>query len=449
MSDLVIDVQDLSKAYRIWDKPVSRLTVPLMEAAANILPGGEWMKKRAATRYQDFWALKGISFTVRRGEAVGVIGRNGSGKSTLLEIIAGTLQPTSGSVEVQGRVAALLELGSGFNPDFTGRENVYLNGAVLGFSRAEIDERFDSIAAFADIGNFLDQPTKTYSSGMAIRLAFAVAVSVEPEILIVDEALSVGDVFFQQKCFKRVHQILDQGTSLLFVSHDTGAVQNLCHRAILLKDGLPAFDGPPEEAASRYYTQSGEKTSTGRIQAADRIQTEAESERLEAARQVLELDNLSIKAKSRHGSGELEILAATLCDDRGNPTLAIQMERTATIVLKLKARTIIAEPNVGIHLYDRMSNLVFCSSSRQLGGLLRSFETDEERIVEINLELTVQPGQYTFSLGCSEPSVDGPNAGFQHDRIEGLGPLEVWASDTSIWAFYGAARLPMKVTELC
>lgn len=249
----VISVQNVSKAYRIWESPASRLTAPLMEAAATVLPGVLGLKERAARRYRDFWALKDVSFEVKKGEAVGIIGRNGSGKSTLLQIIASTLQPTEGSVKVKGRVAALLELGSGFNGDFTGRENVHLSGAVLGLARAEVDALFDSIAAFADIGDFIEQPAKTYSSGMLVRLAFAVQTAVNPDILIIDEALSVGDEAFQRKCFARIESLKQQGTTLLFVSHSAHQVIEICDRAMLLAAGQNAGLGPPKEIVHRYH----------------------------------------------------------------------------------------------------------------------------------------------------------------------------------------------------
>ncbi len=246
-----ISVGNVSKAYRIWDGPASRLVSPAMELFARALPSksgvAEALKLRARRRYRDFWALRDISFTVHRGESVGIIGRNGSGKSTLLQIIAGILQPTTGSIRVKGRVAALLELGSGFNPDFTGRENVYLNAAVVGLSRDETNSRFAQIAAFADIGDFIDQPVKTYSSGMQMRLAFAVQTAVEPEILIVDEALSVGDTPFQAKCFARIRSLLDQGCSVLLVSHDMGTVRTFCQRAVWLKVGAIAASGSAVE----------------------------------------------------------------------------------------------------------------------------------------------------------------------------------------------------------
>jgi len=254
-ADPVISVANVSKAYRIWESPAARLTAPLLESAGRVLPAGagRWLRNRAAASYRDFWALRDVSFAVRPGESVGIIGRNGSGKSTLLQIIAGTLQPTAGAVRVNGRVAALLELGSGFNPDFTGRENVYLNAAVLGLARREVDERFDQIAAFADIGDFIDQPVKTYSSGMFVRLAFAVQTAVEPQVLIVDEALSVGDVFFQQRCYERMRQLRDKGVCIVLATHDLGAVQQFCASTLVFRRGRVAHHGPSAEATKVYF----------------------------------------------------------------------------------------------------------------------------------------------------------------------------------------------------
>lgn len=254
MEEPVITVQSISKAYRIWDSPASRLTAPLRESASRIIPGppGQWLKQSAARSYRDFWALKSVSFEVHRGESVGIIGRNGSGKSTLLQIIAGTLQPTTGTVRIQGRVAALLELGSGFNPEFTGRENVYLNGVVLGLSRRDIEARFDAITTFADIGEFIDQPVKTYSSGMILRLAFAVQTVVEPDVLIIDEALSVGDAPFQAKCFARIRHLQGLGCTILFVSHDSGTVQTFCQQALWLSQGVARATGHARDVCGAY-----------------------------------------------------------------------------------------------------------------------------------------------------------------------------------------------------
>lgn len=239
-SEIAIRVSNLSKSFPIYDKPYHRL---LQMVAPG--PKHRWFK--------EFQALKGVDLSIARGETLGIVGRNGSGKSTLLQLICGTLTPSTGSVEVHGRIAALLELGSGFNPDFTGRENVYLNGAVLGLTQEEIRERFDEIADFAEIGDFIEQPVKSYSSGMYVRLAFAVAINVNPEILIVDEALSVGDEAFQRKCFARINKIKDAGATVLFVSHSAGAVTELCDRAVLLDHGELLLQGAPKFVVSRYH----------------------------------------------------------------------------------------------------------------------------------------------------------------------------------------------------
>lgn len=244
--EIVISVRDISKCFFTYDKPFDRLK-------HSIIPRLQRKLGSPVTAYgREFWALRNIDFDVRRGETVGIVGRNGSGKSTLLQIICGTLMPTGGVVQTQGRVAALLELGSGFNLEFTGRENVYLNAAVLGLSREEVDQRFDAIAGFADIGEFIDQPVKAYSSGMVVRLAFAVQAQVEPDILIVDEALSVGDARFQAKCFERLRQLKSNGTSILLVTHASEQVVTHCNRAVLLEHGRVEMLGPPRAVINRY-----------------------------------------------------------------------------------------------------------------------------------------------------------------------------------------------------
>ncbi len=246
LAGLAIRVSGLSKYYSIYDTPRDRLKQFVLPSIQRVLG------KDVGRYFREFWALRDISFQVQTGETVGIVGRNGSGKSTLLQIIGGMLTPSDGCVEASGCIAAMLELGSGFNPEFTGRENVFLSAAVLGLSQEEIEERFPEIAAFADIGEFLDQPIKTYSSGMLMRLAFAVNTCVEPEILIVDEALSVGDVPFQAKCYKRLRSLMENGTSILLVSHDLETVRSLCHRALWLKNGRVEGWGNSKEIAKEY-----------------------------------------------------------------------------------------------------------------------------------------------------------------------------------------------------
>lgn len=245
-NDIAIRVNNLSKRYEIYTTPRDRLKQFVLPRLRRLIG------KSAKQYFDEFWALNDVSFEVGKGETVGIIGRNGSGKSTLLQMICGTLNPTSGSIQTNGRIAALLELGSGFNPEFTGRENVYMNAAVLGLSNEEIDARFEDIVAFADIGNFIEQPVKTYSSGMMVRLAFAVAINVDPEILIVDEALSVGDELFQRKCFSRIEAIRANGATILFVSHSGGTIVELCDRAILLDAGEKLAVGLPKQIVGSY-----------------------------------------------------------------------------------------------------------------------------------------------------------------------------------------------------
>jgi lipopolysaccharide transport system ATP-binding protein len=245
-NDVVIKVTNLCKRYEIYETPLNRLKQFIFPRLQRIF--GNVVK----LYFKEFWAIKNVSFEIKKGETVGIIGRNGSGKSTLLQLICGTLNPTSGSIQTNGRIGALLELGSGFNPELTGRENVYLNASVLGLSRAEIDVRFDDIVEFADIGQFIDQPVKTYSSGMYVRLAFAVIAHVDADILVVDEALSVGDAIFTQKCMRFIRNFQERG-SLLFVSHDTASVQNLCQTAIWLKHGSVEKFGDAKSVSEEYF----------------------------------------------------------------------------------------------------------------------------------------------------------------------------------------------------
>lgn len=236
--EVAISVRNLSKSYRMYPSPKERMK--------------ELLHPFGKKYHQDFWALRDVSFEVKKGECIGIIGRNGSGKSTLLQILCGVLQPTEGEVTVNGRISALLELGAGFNPQFTGRDNVYMNGAIMGFTKEEMDERFDAIAEFAGIGDFIEQPVRTYSSGMSIRLAFAAAINVDPDILIVDEALSVGDEAFQRKCFSRIEMIRTAGATVIFVSHSAGVVVQLCDKALFLNNGELLLSGVPKFVIAKY-----------------------------------------------------------------------------------------------------------------------------------------------------------------------------------------------------
>lgn len=238
-SDVAIKISDISKYYQIYDKPLDRLKQSVFRGRKKF--------------YKEFKALHNVSFEVKKGETVGIVGRNGSGKSTLLQMICGTLTPTFGSISLTGRVAALLELGAGFNPEFTGRENVLMNATILGLSAEEINEKYDEIVDFSELGAFIEQPVKTYSSGMYVRLAFSVAINVDPEILIIDEALAVGDEMFQQKCYAKINSLREKGTTVLFVSHSASAIVELCSRAVLLDQGESVYEGEPKIAIALYH----------------------------------------------------------------------------------------------------------------------------------------------------------------------------------------------------
>lgn len=443
----IISVEHLTKAYRIWQKPSARLISPIVESFARLTPGGSGLHRilqtKAAAGYRDFYALSDISFHVSKGEAIGVIGRNGSGKSTLLQLIAGTLQPTSGRCEVHGRIAALLELGSGFNPEFTGVENVYLNGSILGFSRSEMERKFAEIAAFADIGDFIRQPVKLYSSGMTARLAFAVQQALEPDILIVDEALSVGDVFFQQKCFQRIREILARGTTLFYVSHDLAGVQNLCDRAILLHAGRMVHLGDPEECVSRYYALSAPASTTP-------VTTSAGGGGLHPAvtqeqRSIVRQHDIVGQARSRHGDRRLEIAGAAVINERGDHVFSVEMMNSLRLQVLLKANEPVSHPAVGLQLHDRMANLVFAAGTPQKHFHLPAMARDEEILLEFTLTCSLQPGEYTVSLDAGSSAPHDPNGGSFHDRVGGLGPLTVHYERSEVFPFYGMAHLPLEI----
>ncbi|MEO6147407.1 MAG: ABC transporter ATP-binding protein [Sulfuriferula sp.] len=285
--DFAIRVENISKRYELYDKPRDQLKQYLLPRLQQLAG----LERR--NYFREFWALSDVSLEVKKGESFGIVGRNGSGKSTLLQIITGTLTPSSGIVTTQGRVAALLELGSGFNPEFTGRENVYMNGALLGFSRGQIDQRFDAIAAFADIGEHLDQPVKSYSSGMVVRLAIAVQTQVDPDILIVDEALAVGDVLFQKRCYRQIEKLLNNGCTLLFVSHDQEMVRTLTKRAIFLNAGKIQKYGSSSEVLFSYreFLQQQEEAAFRAMQTS------------------LETKSPKIKEPNSYGNFDVEILS--------------------------------------------------------------------------------------------------------------------------------------------
>lgn len=347
--NIAISVNNISKCYQVYDTPRDRLKQFVLPRLQRFL--GKPQKQY----FRQFWALQNISFEAKKGEAVGIIGRNGSGKSTLLQIITGTLTPTAGNVLTNGRIAALLELGSGFNPDFTGRENVYLNGALLGLTSEQIDKRFDAIALFADIGEYLDQPVKTYSSGMLVRLAFAVQVQVEPDILIVDEALAVGDALFQKRCFQKIEELISRGTTLLFVSHDQETVRTLTNRALLLKSGQSKAWGLSSEVVLEYRRVLHEEESTYFSSLTHDITERARVRNLTTdSEKVEKLESNNIKSgKLTFGEGEVKITNVETLDFGNKPCGIFYPGDVLRVKVTCKANFSTDKLNVAIRLRNK------------------------------------------------------------------------------------------------
>lgn len=364
MADALVEVRDVSKTYRLWRVPIHRISSAMLEGL------GEWAALPAAMRRHclaaaearapRFHALRNVSFSLRRGESLGIIGRNGSGKSTLLQILAGTLQPTSGEIAVRGRVAALLELGSGFNPEFTGRENVLIQTSLLGFSREQALEKFAAIAAFADIGEFIEQPVKVYSSGMMIRLAFATQTVLDPELFIVDEALSVGDVFFQARCSRFFRERLAAGMSLILVSHDLVSVKALCQRAIVLHQGGVAFAGPSEEAVNVYHDLHRGPVTTS-------LPPEPPAE---AAETTVSLppgaQERNWSSADEIGSREAEIVHVRLLGPKGTAQQTFELGEAITLECYAQARQPVDRMNFALEIVDRHHQVVYGVSCAHL-----------------------------------------------------------------------------------
>ena len=335
MSEVAIRVDDVSKLYKLYDKPSDRLKESL----------GLTRKKL----YKEHYALHNVSFDVKRGETVGIIGTNGSGKSTILKIITGVLNPSGGHVEIDGRISALLELGAGFNMEYTGIENIYLNGTMIGFSREEIDAKMQDILDFADIGDFVHQPVKTYSSGMFVRLAFAVAINIDPEILIVDEALSVGDVFFQAKCYKKFEDFKKMGKTILFVSHDLGSISKYCDRVVLLNRGKKLAEGTPKEMVSMYKRIMVNQDKAEEIAAhqmdMSSLEEDDEKEIKEAACEGQWKNHYNLNPDvDEYGNGAAEIEDFAIIDENGNYTNAIVKGTRFRLKSKVKFKQDVHDP---------------------------------------------------------------------------------------------------------
>jgi ABC-type polysaccharide/polyol phosphate transport system ATPase subunit len=423
----VISVSNVSKKYRIYDRPRDRLK--------------EVFHPLRRKFHRDYWAIKDVSFDVQKAEVLGIIGQNGSGKSTLLQVICGILRPTSGGISVKGRISALLELGAGFNPDFTGRANVYTNGILAGFTKEDMDEKIDQIADFAGIAEYIDQPVRFYSSGMFVRLAFAAALNVRPEILIIDEAMSVGDVFFQQKCFKALREIVSSGTTCIFVSHDLNTVMNICDRALLLNEGRPDFIGSPSDAVMRYLYEISPLRKTPE----NRGTIAAPFSGIPAAASGVFAKNILTDFDGRQREGSLQITALGVTDENNVDTLSVRVMESLRFHICLRTLKAVQNPIVGIHLFDRIGNLVFAASTRLLGCKLPPLSEGDELLVSFELTFTIAAGQYTFNAAAAEPTSDAFQLSCFHDFCESLGPINVMVDKDRELPFSGMALMPMKV----
>lgn len=358
----MILLQNVSKLYRLYGRPSDQIL--------------ELLALRGRQYHKDFWALRDINLTVGKGETLAVVGPNGSGKSTLLQIVSGIVPPTTGRVLAEGRIAALLELGAGFNTEFTGRENVYLSGEILGLSRSKIDQLFPSIAAFAEIGDFIDRPVKEYSSGMYVRLAFATAIHVDPEILIVDEALAVGDAIFSNRCIQKFEELKGRGVTILFVSHDLGLVKMLADRAVFLMNGRIEAEGRPSDVVNRYVGMVLERN------------------RLEPAKP----HSSPLTSSFRHGDGASRITKVTLLNEKGIETDSLQAGEKATARVQAQFRAAVDNPVVGILIRNRLGIDVFGTNSRIEQKNLGRFQAGDALQIDFNFDCLLTRQDYTLTV---------------------------------------------------
>jgi len=422
-SELAIEVASVTKVYRKDTSLLRCLRRGLFgQDDAELSVNGEG----------TIAAVRKVSFEVPRGQAFGIIGRNGAGKSTLLQIIAGTLTATSGTCRVRGRVTALLELGSGFNPEFTGRENVYLAGAILGISHSEMDRKFAEIERFADIGAFIEQPVKTYSTGMLMRVAFAVAISVEPDVLIIDEALSVGDILFQQKCSRRMHELVARGVTLLVVTHDVSFVLNMCQQALWIDQGQVRFLGEAGACVREYVA----------AMAAVAGNAPAPSDDFAALTTVTlpSVPELTLSGLERLGDGGVRVARAWLLHADGGSSTTFRVGDWATAILLIHAERAVKNASAGCELRNRHGQVVFATGLRVARRLIAEIPAGQDCVVSIRFQLELQPGQYTLDLGCGA----GSDADNTWDRVLNAAVIEI-AEPPDQEIVHGLVRLPYEI----
>ncbi len=396
----VIRIDHVSKVYRLYHSPSGRLKEALSRGRINC--------------HEDYWALKDISISIKKGTTVGIIGRNGSGKSTLLQMIAGILTPTSGSVQVNGRISALLELGSGFDPEFSGRENVYLNGAILGLTREEIDSRFAHIEKFADIGRYMEQPVKLYSSGMYVRLAFATAVNVDPDILLVDEALAVGDVLFQHRCMRKIREIQEHGKTIIFVSHDIGAVRKLCTEAVLIEKGGITCTGDPDQVIQEYYKTMWDAADEPIAHSEESGESPGDSHQLADTAALEPIRHYDKRFGNRRG----ELIAVGLLDERGNRLDTLSGGKRLFFSLLIKCHQPVDMPLVGFMVKDLLGNELIVTNTDAEGHYLKACPAGTHIRITFSFVMPqLKVGSYAISAGFGNGTIENHKA---YDWIENL-----------------------------
>ena len=417
-----VEFHEISKSYPIYDSPGDRLS--------------ELLTLGRIRRHRDFWALRDVSFEVPKGSTFCIIGENGSGKSTLLQMVAGILPPTCGRMKVNGRVSALLELGSGFNPEFSGRDNVYLNASILGFSTKEVDRRFQEIADFAEIGDFMEQPVKTYSSGMIVRLAFAVAIHVDPDILLVDEALAVGDIYFRQRCMRKVHELRARGITILFVSHAIGDVKAIGDLTMWLDNGRIREIGDTDMVVAKYLAAMTEKDSAYLKLAKRKSGAEPAPARAQAPEVVTSIPNID----HRYGDGRAEVLGIQVFDAFGRPLHLIEPGSRIIVRISVRAKGDLALPNVGFMLRNHLGIDFAGTNTTREGHQLPPMAAGDVYTVDFHVDIPwLYPGSFSFSPAIADGTLHEYT---MCDWIDNALTLQMGHGEGQV---YGYLHLPCRV----
>lgn len=426
----MVSVCDLGKRFKLYARPGDRVL--------------EWVSLGHLRRHEEFWALRDVSFEVRAGECVGIIGVNGAGKSTLLKILSRALYPSAGTFEVRGRVVSLLELGTGFQPDLTGRQNVFQSAQLLGFPEGYVRDRLAAILDFAQIGEFIDQPVRQYSSGMFVRLAFSLFAHLDPDVYIVDEALSVGDVFFQQRCFRRFRELRERGCTILFVSHDMEAVTHLCDRVILLSGGKLAAEGDPVTVVHDYFALSGQAYAAAIPEPALTLsRTGVRAGTLDVPPGVRRrlAQGLPAGAHAPAGTGATAIAGFTVSGPDGGERWSVESGGVLQFWYLVEAREPCHNLNVGIHFYDRRGILAFGVGTTNRGVIFPALAPGDRIVCALAVRLALQPGEYTLVPQSGGLTGNSPDPGLLHDRLESLAPVVVTRAAGGPSRFYGLVEL--------